>query len=109
MRGLSASSGAFGRALGLVAIVAIIVAIAVHWRRGDEVAHVPSLAPSTPNDPITRELARCQAIGMAAENDADCKAAWTENRRRFFSLPPMDASPTASTTEQNTPSRVEDR
>jgi conjugative transfer region protein TrbK len=34
-------------------------------------------------------MARCQALGMAAENDAACQAAWAENRRRFFN----DASP----------------
>jgi conjugative transfer region protein TrbK len=33
-------------------------------------------------------MARCQALGMAAENDAACQAAWAENRRRFFSDSP---------------------
>ncbi len=33
-------------------------------------------------------MARCQALGMAAENDADCQAAWAENRHRFFNDSP---------------------
>ena len=38
-----------------------------------------------------RELARCQAIGMAAKDDAACEAAWAENRRRFFTYRPADS------------------
>jgi conjugative transfer region protein TrbK len=100
--------GPFGRALGFVAVAAIVVVIAVHLRRSDEVAFAPLPPASTPSDPLARELARCQGIGMAAEDDADCKAAWAENRRRFFTLPP-DASAVGPATEQKTPTRVEDQ
>ena len=38
------------------------------------------------------ELQRCQALGLAAKDDAACEAAWAENRRRFFTYqPPSDA------------------
>ncbi len=33
-------------------------------------------------------MERCQALGMAAANDAACQAAWAENRRRFFNDSP---------------------
>jgi conjugative transfer region protein TrbK len=33
-------------------------------------------------------MARCQTLGMAAENDAACQSAWAENRRRFFNDSP---------------------
>ncbi len=33
-------------------------------------------------------MAHCQTLGMAAENDAACQAAWAENRRRFFNETP---------------------
>jgi conjugative transfer region protein TrbK len=33
-------------------------------------------------------MARCQALGLAAENDAACQAVWAENRRRFFNESP---------------------
>jgi conjugative transfer region protein TrbK len=52
-------------------------------------------------DALAHELLGCQAIGMAAKDDAACEAAWAEKRRRFFaplsgarSLPPSpDARP----------------
>ncbi|WP_082016216.1 putative entry exclusion protein TrbK-alt [Aureimonas altamirensis] len=47
-------------------------------------------------DPIGRrsELARCRDIGATALEDAACRKAWAENRRRFFEAeepeqPPM--------------------
>ena len=101
--------GPFGRALGFVVVAAIVVVIAVHLRRGDEVARAPLPSASTPSDPIARELARCQGIGMAAEDDPGCKAAWAENRRRFFAAPPTDANSIDPTTEHKATTRVEDR
>ena len=32
-----------------------------------------------------------QSIGIAAENDAACAAAWAVNRRRFFTYRPTDS------------------
>lgn len=109
MRRQPADIGAFGRALGVVAVAAIVVAIAVHLRRSAEVAHAPLPPVLAPSDPLTRELVRCQGIGMAAQDDASCKAAWAENCRRFFALPPADASSAGPTTEQKATTRVEDR
>jgi conjugative transfer region protein TrbK len=109
MRRPIADLGAFGRALGLIAVAAIVVVIAVHLRRSDDAERAPPPAPSTPGDPLARELVRCQGLGMAAEDDAGCKAAWAENRRRFFAVPPADASSVDPTTEHKATTRVEDR
>lgn len=38
-------------------------------------------ATAAPRDPA---LARCQALGEAAGQDAACKAAWSAARERFF-------------------------
>jgi conjugative transfer region protein TrbK len=65
-------------------------------------ANPPDALAAEHTDPLTHELLRCQAIGMAVKDDAACEAAWAENRRRFFaplsgarSLPPSpDARPT---------------
>jgi len=36
-------------------------------------------------DPASKgELARCRDLGTAAIEDAACRKAWAENRRRFF-------------------------
>lgn len=88
--------GMVGRVAGLVAVAAAIVATAVHWRHDDVGSRAPADATITvPSDPLSRELARCQAIGMAAKDDAACKAAWAENRHRFFTY---RASPDRSAT-----------
>ena len=54
--------------------------------------------PATVSDPLAPELARCQAIGMAAKDDAACEAAWAENRRRFFTYRPADSAASAPPT-----------
>ena len=101
--------GPFGRALGFVAAAAIVVAIAIHLRRGDEVARALLAPPSAPSDPLAQELARCQGIGMAAGDDAGCKSVWAENRRRFFASPPANADIGAPPTEQKASTKVEGR
>lgn len=40
-----------------------------------------------PADPLRAELLRCNGLGQAALDDAGCRAAWAENRRRFFGSP----------------------
>lgn len=35
-------------------------------------------------EPVTTGLARCRDLGMAAADDAACRKAWADNRRRFF-------------------------
>ena len=95
--------GATARAVGLLAIGAAIVATDVHLRQHSvSPADRAAAGAVTPRDPLTRELLRCQAIGMAAKDDTACEAAWAENRRRFFaplaghqqaSAPRPDAGP----------------
>jgi conjugative transfer region protein TrbK len=92
---------ATGRAVGFALIALAIAAVAVHRRHDEERADAPLLVPSIPSDALARELTRCQAIGMAAEEDAACKAAWAENRRRFFAAPLNEraaSSPTSTPT-----------
>jgi len=107
MRRRSPGIGTISRIAGFVAVVAAIVATAAHVRRGDIGAGSPAgaIALSASSDAIARELARCRALGMAARDNAACEAAWTENRRRFFSYrspdhamsEPPAARPTAVT------------
>ena len=87
--------GTASRAVGLMVLAAAIVATAVHFRH-DQIGaggRVGSVTTSAQSNPLARELARCQAIGMAAKDDGPCEAAWAENRRRFFTYrQPMEAS-----------------
>jgi conjugative transfer region protein TrbK len=84
--------GAFGRGLGLIAIAMLLILAAVRVHRGESFTPSAPPAPSLSSDPLGRELARCRALGLAAADDADCKAAWAENRRRFFGSPALDAA-----------------
>ena len=73
------------RVAGFIAIAAMI--LAAGFLVGNKAAS-PSMealdAPPTAADPLAAALAHCQAIGLAAQGDAPCEAAFAENRRRFF-------------------------
>jgi conjugative transfer region protein TrbK len=90
---------ATARAAGLLAIGAAIVATDVHIRQHSvSPADRAAAGAAAPRDPLARELRRCQAIGMAAKDDAACEAAWAENRRRFFA-PLSERTPAGAASE----------
>ena len=89
-----------GRAAGFVLVAAAIVATAISFHRDDGRRNAPVGSPAIQSDPLARELARCQAIGVAAKDDAACEAAWAENRRRFFTYRP---APSAASTPPANP------
>ena len=89
-----------GRADGFVLVAGAIVATAISFHRDDAGRNAPVSSPAIQSDPLARELARCQAIGMAAQNDGSCEAAWAENRRRFFTYRP---APSAASTPSVNP------
>jgi conjugative transfer region protein TrbK len=96
MRRPALDIGTVSRVVGFVAVAATIVATAVHFHH-DQIGtsgRVGSAAASVQTNSLARELARCQAIGLTAKDDAACEAAWAENRRRFFTYrQPTEASP----------------
>ena len=98
MRGRPPEIAALGRVAGFVLIAAAIIVTAVRLdpRKAES---PPGATLSAPADaPLAAELARCQTLGMAAQNDADCAAAWAENRRRFFTYRPADDGAAPQTT-----------
>jgi conjugative transfer region protein TrbK len=104
MAGQPHNFAAMGRVIGFALIALAIVAVALHRRYDEEPAGAPLPAPSIPSDALSRELTRCQTIGIAAAEDAACKAAWAENRRRFFASPPTEpASPSPTFTPPGEP------
>lgn len=74
-----------------VLIVGTILAGVAAWlagvddREGVRESSAPVAARSV--DPLRAELLRCNGLGQAALDDAGCRAAWAENRRRFFGSP----------------------
>lgn len=99
MRGRVFNLGKVGRAAGLLAVGAAIVAAALHFRPGAGGGFVSTHdRAAISSDALAQDMSRCRAIGMAAANDAACEAAWAENRRRFFTYgaSPIPATPAAS-------------
>ena len=79
-------------ALAAVAIAAAGALTALSRRHLPLVSLDPTvLAAPAATDRLARELARCREIGIAADSDPACKAAWAENRRRFFTYAPSSA------------------
>jgi conjugative transfer region protein TrbK len=76
------------RAAGCVLVAAAIIGAAVQFHRDGAAPPVTQLTAPSRVDPLAAVMARCQTLGMAAENDAACQAAWAENRRRFFNDSP---------------------
>ena len=93
MRGRPLQIQAIARATGYAFVAAAIAATAFHFRHDVTGASTPVRVPAVESDPLAPELARCQAIGMAAKDDEACEAAWAKNRRRFFTYRPADNAP----------------
>jgi conjugative transfer region protein TrbK len=92
MRGRLLNFRAIGRAAGFALIGAAIVATAVYLAREARSAHPRPAEATTSADPLASEMRRCQALAMAAKDDAACEAAWAENRRRFFTYRPAPSA-----------------
>jgi conjugative transfer region protein TrbK len=80
---------AIARAAFFLTTAAAIASAAVHlgYRTFPSLPrlNLPDRFGPVPTNPLVFTLTHCQAIGAAAEESPFCKAAWAENRRRFFS------------------------
>ncbi|WEX09217.1 putative entry exclusion protein TrbK-alt [Chelativorans sp. AA-79] len=82
------------RIAAIVFVAIAITATVIEMTREDDpvpVGTAPSLQP--PADPLRLEQRRCQALGEAAANDADCLRTWAETRDRFLGRTPAPATP----------------
>jgi conjugative transfer region protein TrbK len=91
MRGRLLDIPAFGRVAAFALVATAIVATTAHFDRHKAEPEPTTARPKPSVDPLAAELARCQSIGIAAQNDVACAAAWAENRRRFFTDRPADS------------------
>ncbi|TGY88801.1 conjugal transfer protein TrbK [Marinicauda algicola] len=80
--------------LGAVIFIAFaITATAIEMTRKDDAPTrrpAPVLEPS--RDPLREGQRRCQQLGEAAANDAECLRVWAETRDRFLGRTPTPAS-----------------
>ena len=81
--------------IGAVVFVAVaITATVIDMTRQEEpprVSTLPALQP--PTDPLRATLRRCQQLGEAASNEAECLSAWAQSRDRFLGRPTTPAAP----------------
>jgi conjugative transfer region protein TrbK len=83
------------RMIAVLALGGAMTAAVMAWR-GDAMEDARSHHLRHPGgEPERSELARCRDLGIAAADDAACKKAWAENRRRFLATrePERPATP----------------
>jgi conjugative transfer region protein TrbK len=86
--------------LGLVAgVMALLLWFSARTTVNEDTGARP--APSATTDPLGAALVRCNDLGSAALDDAACKRAWAESRRRFLGR--SDAQPTGPTAHIDAP------
>lgn len=83
------------RVAAIVFVAVAITATVIEMTREDvstvPAPSAPSLQP--PSDPLREGQRRCQRMGEAAANDAECLAIWAETRDRFLDRTPAPATP----------------
>jgi conjugative transfer region protein TrbK len=79
----------FVRLAAVIMVAVASTATAIHLVR-EEKSSGPQSSPPTAietsrPDPVRETLQRCRQLGEVATRDAECLAAWDENRQRFLS------------------------
>ena len=74
--------------VGAVAFIAIALTMtALTLREGPEAARPETITVWEPDgDPLPAQLKACNEMGELALSWPDCRAAWTEKRRRFLGV-----------------------
>ena len=73
------------RMIAVLAIGAAMIAAVAALREAGSEDDAPATRLRDPGgEPANAELVRCRDLGMAAADDAACKRAWAESRRRFL-------------------------
>lgn len=79
----------FARLAAVVIVAVAVTAAGIHLARDDQSTRpessLPTATETSSPDPLRETLRRCRQLGEAATRDAECLAAWDENRRRFLS------------------------
>ncbi|REF73403.1 putative entry exclusion protein TrbK-alt [Paracoccus versutus] len=81
----------------LVAILFLAIVMTVTLIRMERSGDLPPLpgreAREQPEDSLRADQRRCQRMGEAAAEDAECLAIWTETRDRFLGRDPDRTAP----------------
>ena len=93
-----------GPLLGELAVAGGVVTGAIYLERHNTKATPSSktIELTQTGNELARELAHCQSLGQRAEDNHDCLAVWSENRRRFFGGAGPNSSPPSVPQSQST-------
>ena len=82
------------RIAAIVFVAVAITAAIIEMTREEAPAPAPSApALSRQVDPLREGQRRCQEMGEAAANDAECLGVWAESRDRFLGRAPAQSAP----------------
>ncbi|EXL02152.1 hypothetical protein BG46_07700 [Brucella anthropi] len=82
------------RIAAIIFVAVAITATIIEMTREETAAPVPAApAIQSPVDPLRTEQRRCQGLGEAAANDAECLRVWSQTRDRFLGRTPAPATP----------------
>jgi len=82
------------RIAAIVFVAVAITAAIIEMTREDVAGPAPSISSHTRQvDPLREGQRRCQEMGEAAANDAECLAIWAETRDRFLGRSPAQTAP----------------
>lgn len=79
--------------IGAAVFVGLAIAMTLVQLREEPGPRVEPAATSwiPDDDPLPARLRACSQMGELALSSSDCRAAWAENRRRFFGVEHPDA------------------
>ncbi|ABL68268.1 putative entry exclusion protein TrbK-alt [Paracoccus denitrificans] len=87
----------------LIAILFLAIVMTVTLIRMERAGDLPPLpgrqSQSQPEDPLREGQRRCQRMGAAAAEDAECLRIWAETRDRFLGRTPAQSAATSSSEE----------
>ena len=81
--------------IAAIVFVAVAITAAIIEMTREEAPAPASSAPSLTRqvDPLREGQRRCQEMGEAAANDAECLGIWAESRDRFLGRAPAQSTP----------------
>ncbi|KGJ10059.1 conjugal transfer protein TrbK [Paracoccus versutus] len=94
-----------GKAMArLIAILFLAIVMTVTLIRMEQTGDLPPLPgrqiQPQAEDPLREDQRRCQRMGEAAANDADCLRIWGETRDRFLGRAPAQSTPRPATSPE---------
>ncbi|RDD97810.1 conjugal transfer protein TrbK [Paracoccus pantotrophus] len=91
---------AMARLIAILFLAIVMTVTLIQMERSGELPPLPGRqSQSQPEDPLREGHRRCQQMGVAAAEDAECLAIWAATRDRFLGRIPAQSAATASSEE----------